>query len=112
VVAAPGRATAHRKFSARIYLLSAAEGGRRTQVRTGYRPQFFFRTTDVVGVLDLGQPGPGQPGGPGPGQASPGDHVTVTVELGQPVALAPGLGFAIREGGRTVGAGTITALLD
>jgi len=112
VVAAPGRATAHRKFGARIYLLSAAEGGRRTQVRTGYRPQFFFRTTDVVGVLDLGQPGPGQPGGPGPGQASPGDHVTVTVELGQPVALAPGLGFAIREGGRTVGAGTITALLD
>jgi elongation factor Tu len=116
VVAAPGRATAHRKFGARIYLLSAAEGGRRTQVRTGYRPQFFFRTTDVVGVLDLGQPGPGpgpgQASDPGPGQASPGDHVTVTVELGQPVALAPGLGFAIREGGRTVGAGTITALLD
>jgi elongation factor Tu len=127
VVAAPGSATAHRKFSASVYLLSAAEGGRRTEVRTGYRPQFFFRTTDVVGVLDLGQPGPGQPGpgqanpgeaNPGqasqasPGQAAPGDRVTVTVELGQPVALAPGLGFAIREGGRTVGAGTITTLLD
>ena len=104
VVAAPGSATAHRTFSASVYLLSAAEGGRRTQVHTGYRPQFFFRTTDVVGVLDLGQAGSGH--------ASPGVTVTVTVELGQPVALAPGLGFAIREGGRTVGAGTITTLLD
>jgi len=125
VVAAPGSATAHRKFGARVYLLSAAEGGRRTEVRTGYRPQFFFRTTDVVGVLDLGQAGssqagPGQasqagqagPGQAGPGVARPGDRVPVTVELGQPVALAPGLGFAIREGGRTVGAGTITTLLD
>jgi elongation factor Tu len=111
VVAAPGSATAHRKFSASVYLLSAAEGGRRTPVHTGYRPQFFFRTTDVVGVLDLGQASPGH-AGPGPGHASPGDKVTVTIELGQPVALSPGLGFAIREGGRTVGAGTITALLD
>jgi elongation factor Tu len=112
VVAAPGSATAHRKFGASAYLLSAAEGGRRTEVRTGYRPQFFFRTTDVVGVLDLGQPGAGETGQAGPGVAHPGDQVTVTVELGQPVALAPGLGFAIREGGRTVGAGTITTLLD
>jgi elongation factor Tu len=109
VVAAPGSATAHRKFSASVYLLSAAEGGRRTPVHTGYRPQFFFRTTDVVGVLDLGQASPGHAG---PGHASPGDKVTVTIELGQPVALSPGLGFAIREGGRTVGAGTITAVLD
>jgi elongation factor Tu len=124
VVAAPGSATAHRKFSASVYLLSAAEGGRRTPVHTGYRPQFFFRTTDVVGVLDLGQASPGHagpghagpghagPGHAGPGHASPGDKVTVTIELGQPVALSPGLGFAIREGGRTVGAGTITAVLD
>jgi elongation factor Tu len=114
VVAAPGSATAHRKFSASVYLLSAAEGGRRTPVHTGYRPQFFFRTTDVVGVLDLGQASPGHagPGHAGPGHASPGDKVTVTIELGQPVALSPGLGFAIREGGRTVGAGTITTLLD
>jgi elongation factor Tu len=102
VIAAPGRATAHRNFEATVYLLSAAEGGRRTEIRTGYRPQFFVRTTDVVGVMDLGPDG----------VARPGDRVTVTVELGQPVALGTGLGFAIREGGRTVGAGTITVLLD
>ena len=80
----------------------AAEGGRRTEVRTGYRPQFFVRTTDVVGVLDLGPDG----------AAAPGDRVGVTVELGHPVALEPGLGFAIREGGRTVGAGTVGHVLD
>jgi elongation factor Tu len=102
VIAAPGSATAHRTFGATVYLLSAAEGGRRTEIRTGYRPQFFVRTADVVGVMDLGPDG----------VARPGDRVTVTVELGQPVALRTGLGFAIREGGRTVGAGTITALLD
>jgi elongation factor Tu len=102
VVAAPGSLTAHRKFEASVYLLPAAEGGRRTGVRTGYRPQFFVRTADVVGVLDLGPAG----------LAAPGDRVRVTVELGQPVALEAGLGFAIREGGRTVGAGTVTGLLD
>jgi elongation factor Tu len=102
VVAAPGSLQAHQKFTASVYLLSAAEGGRRTEIRTGYRPQFFVRTTDVVGVMDLGPAG----------VARPGDRVTVTVELGQPVALGAGLGFAIREGGRTVGAGTITALPD
>jgi elongation factor Tu len=85
-----------------VYLLAAAEGGRRSVVRTGYRPQFFVRTTDVVGVLDLGPDG----------AAAPGDHIEVSVELGQPVALEPGLGFAIREGGRTVGAGTVGTLLD
>lgn len=73
--------------SRRGHLLSAAEGGRRTEVRTGYRPQFFIRTADVIGVMDLGQAG----------VARPGDRVTVTVELGQPVVLGPGLGFAIRE---------------
>jgi elongation factor Tu len=102
VVAAPGSQGARRRFTASVYLLAAAEGGRRTEVRTGYRPQFFVRTTDVVGVLDLGPDG----------AAAPGDRVTVTVELGQPVALEPGLGFAIREGGRTVGAGTVERLLD
>ena len=99
---APGGLAAHRKFSASVYLLPASEGGRRTEVRSGYRPQFFVRTADVVGVLDLGPDG----------VAAPGDRVSVTIELGQPVALEPGLGFAIREGGRTVGAGTVTALLD
>jgi elongation factor Tu len=102
VVAAPGSLAAHQRFVASVYLLPAAEGGRRTEVRTGYRPQFFVRTADVVGVLDLGPEG----------VAAPGDRVSVTVELGKPVALEPGLGFAIREGGRTVGAGTVTALLD
>ncbi|HEY2261352.1 MAG TPA: elongation factor Tu [Streptosporangiaceae bacterium] len=102
VAAAPGSLLAHRRFTASVYLLAAAEGGRRTGVRTGYRPQFFVRTTDVVGVLDLGPDG----------TAAPGAQLTVTVELGQPVALEPGLGFAIREGGRTVGAGTVDRLLD
>jgi elongation factor Tu len=102
VVAAPGSQAARQRFTASVYLLAAAEGGRRTGVRTGYRPQFFVRTTDVVGVLDLGPDG----------AAAPGERVGVTVELGQPVALEPGLGFAIREGGRTVGAGTVDRLLD
>jgi elongation factor Tu len=102
VVAAPGSQRAHQRFTASVYLLAAAEGGRRTGVRTGYRPQFFVRTTDVVGVLDLGPDG----------TAAPGARIAVTVELGQPVALEPGLGFAIREGGRTVGAGTVGHLLD
>ena len=101
VVAAPGSLAAYQTFAASVYLLPAAEGGRRTEVRTGYRPQFFVRTTDVVGVLDLGPDG----------VAAPGDRVSVAVELGKPAALEPGLGFAIREGGRTVGAGTVTALL-
>ena len=102
VVAAPGSQAAYRRFAASVYLLAAAEGGRRTGVRTGYRPQFFVRTTDVVGVLDLGPDG----------TAAPGTKIAVTVELGHPVALEPGLGFAIREGGRTVGAGTVDHLLD
>jgi elongation factor Tu len=102
VVAAPGSQRAHQRFTASVYLLAAAEGGRRTGVRTGYRPQFFVRTTDVVGVLDLGPDG----------TAAPGARLAVTVELGQPVALEPGLGFAIREGGRPVGAGTVGHLLD
>jgi elongation factor Tu len=102
VIAAPGTVGAHARFTAHVYLLTADEGGRRTPVLSGYRPQFYLRTTDVVGGLDLS----------GTDIAMPGDRVDVTVELGKPVALDVGLGFAIREGGRTVGAGTVTALLD
>jgi len=80
----------------------AAEGGRRTPVRSGYRPQFYLRTTDVPGELDLADAA----------SAMPGQTVQVTVALGKPVALDAGQTFAIREGGRTVGAGTVTALLD
>ncbi|MGW5851432.1 elongation factor Tu [Streptomyces sp. NPDC055254] len=102
VVAAPGSVTPKRRFTARVYVLSAREGGRRTPVATGYRPQFYVRTADVVGDVDLGETG----------TAAPGDTVTMTVELGRDVPLESGLGFAIREGGRTVGAGTVTAVLD
>ncbi|MEY9965422.1 elongation factor Tu [Streptacidiphilus sp. MAP12-16] len=103
VVAAPGSVTTHTRFTARVYLLGTAEGGRRTPVTTGYRPQFYLRTGDVVGDVELhGEAG----------VARPGETVEMTVELGRPVPLEPGLGFAVREGGRTVGAGSVTALLD
>lgn len=101
VVAAPGSVTPRRRFTARVYVLSTREGGRTTPVSTGYRPQFYIRTADVVGDVDLGETP----------LARPGDTVTVTVELGHDVALEPGLGFAVREGGRTVAAGTVTAVL-
>ncbi|MEU0597091.1 elongation factor Tu [Streptomyces sp. NPDC006393] len=100
VVAAPGSVTPRRRFSAQVYVLSAREGGRTTPVSTGYRPQFYIRTADVVGDVDLGEAA----------VARPGDTVAMTVELGREVPLEPGLGFAIREGGRTVGAGTVTAV--
>ncbi|GAA4625067.1 elongation factor Tu [Actinoallomurus vinaceus] len=100
VVAAPGAIRPHARFQAEVYVLGAEEGGRNRPFFTGYRPQFHIRTTDVVGDIDLGEGG----------MALPGDTVTMTVELGRPVALEEGLGFAIREGGRTVGAGTVTAL--
>ncbi|MFD7068213.1 elongation factor Tu [Streptomyces sp. NPDC059913] len=101
VVAAPGSVTPSRRFTARVYVLSGREGGRTTPVTTGYRPQFYIRTADVVGDIDLGELA----------VARPGDTVDLTVELGRDVPLETGLGFAIREGGRTVGAGTVTALL-
>ena len=101
VVAAPGSISPGRRFTAQVYVLSAAEGGRTTPVTTGYRPQFYIRTADVVGDIDLGDTA----------VARPGDTVTMTVELGRDMPLEPGLGFAIREGGRTVGAGTVTGLL-
>ncbi|WP_330284266.1 elongation factor Tu [Streptomyces sp. NBC_00588] len=100
VVAAPDSVAPSRRFSARVYVLSTREGGRTTPVSTGYRPQFYIRTADVVGDVDLGETA----------VARPGDTVTMTVELGRDVPLEPGLGFAIREGGRTVGAGTVTAV--
>lgn len=100
IVAAPGSVVPSRRFSARVYVLSGREGGRTTPVSTGYRPQFYIRTADVVGDVDLGERA----------VARPGDTVTMTVELGREVPLEPGLGFAIREGGRTVGAGTVTSV--
>lgn len=101
VVAAPGSVTPRRRFTAQVYVLTAREGGRSTPVATGYRPQFYIRTADVVGDIDLGPAA----------VARPGDTVDITVELGRDVPLETGLGFAIREGGRTVGAGTVTAVL-
>lgn len=100
VVAAPGSVTPSRRFTAQVYVLSTKEGGRATPVSTGYRPQFYIRTADVVGDVDLGETA----------VARPGDTVSMTVELGRDVPLEPGLGFAIREGGRTVGAGTVTSV--
>ncbi|MFD9337609.1 elongation factor Tu [Streptomyces sp. NPDC060028] len=101
VVAAPGSVAPSRRFTARVYVLSAREGGRTTPLASGYRPQFYIRTADVVGDVDLGEAG----------VARPGETVTMTVELGRDTPLEAGLGFAIREGGRTVGAGTVTAVL-
>ncbi|MFF4582331.1 elongation factor Tu [Streptomyces sp. NPDC001373] len=101
VVAAPGSVAPRRRFTARVYVLSGREGGRTTALSSGYRPQFYIRTADVVGDVDLG----------GAGVARPGETVTMTVELGRDVPLEAGLGFAIREGGRTVGAGTVTEVL-
>jgi len=98
VIAAPDSIVTRTRFTARVYLLPSAEGGRHTPIRTGYRPQFYLRTADVVGDVDLGELE----------SAAPGETVDVTVELGKPAPLEVGLGFAVREGGRTVGAGTIT----
>ncbi|MFD0286233.1 elongation factor Tu [Streptomyces lutosisoli] len=100
IVSAPGSVVPSSRFTARVYVLSTREGGRTTPVSTGYRPQFYIRTADVVGNVDLGETA----------VARPGDTVTMTVELGREVPLEPGLGFAIREGGRTVGAGTVTSV--
>ncbi|MCT2583827.1 elongation factor Tu [Actinophytocola gossypii] len=102
VLCAPGSVAPHTTFGAHVYLLSADEGGRRTGFGSTYRPQFHFRTADVVGEVTLSDAR----------VALPGDSVELTVRLGQPIAMDVGLGFAIREGGRTVGAGTVAALLD
>ncbi|MFI0419875.1 elongation factor Tu [Spongiactinospora sp. 9N601] len=97
VLAAPGSLRAHSRFRARIYLLTTAEGGRSTPIASGYRPQFYLRTTDVPGRVELDADGP----------ALPGDTIEATVDLAKPVALETGLTFAVREGGLTVAAGTI-----
>ncbi|MFS8096240.1 elongation factor Tu [Lentzea alba] len=101
VLALPGSVAPHTRFRASVYLLSHAEGGRHTGIASNYRPQFHFRTGDVVGVVEL----------PDGVRAMPGDTIEVTVELGKAVAMDTGLGFAIREGGKTVGAGTVGEIL-
>ncbi|WP_120004299.1 elongation factor Tu [Nesterenkonia muleiensis] len=102
VVAAPGSITPHTKFDANVYILSKDEGGRHNPFYTNYRPQFYFRTTDVTGVIELPE---------GTEMVMPGDNTEMTVELIQPIAMEEGLGFAIREGGRTVGSGKVTKIL-
>ena len=103
VVAKPGTITPHTKFRAEMYALSKEEGGRHTPFFTGYRPQFFFRTTDITGVLTLDE---------GVEMIMPGDNATINVELINPIAMEKELRFAIREGGRTVGAGVIGEIVQ
>tara|TARA_B100000949_G_C14225437_1_gene426486 strand:+ start:75 stop:1262 length:1188 start_codon:yes stop_codon:yes gene_type:complete len=103
VVSAPGSIKPHLKFKAEAYILTKEEGGRHTPFFTGYRPQFYFRTTDVTGAVDLPA---------GTEMVMPGDNVSVTAELITPIAMEKGLRFAIREGSRTVGAGTITEVVE
>ncbi len=103
VIAKPGSITPHTKFKAEVYILKKEEGGRHTPFHNKYRPQFYFRTTDVTGEIQLE---------PGREMVMPGDNVTITVELIAPVAMDKGLRFAIREGGRTVGAGQVTEILN
>ncbi len=102
VLAEPGTITPHRVFKSQIYILSKEEGGRHTPFFSGYRPQFYFRTTDVTGVMTLPE---------GTEMVMPGDNVELRVELIQPIAMEKGLRFAIREGGHTVGAGTVTEIV-
>ena len=103
VVAAPGSITPHKKFQSQVYILSKEEGGRHTPFFKGYRPQFYFRTTDVTGQVILPE---------GVEMVMPGDNVALTGELIVPIAMEKGLRFAIREGGRTVGAGVVTAIVE
>ena len=103
VLAKPGSVTPHKKFKASVYVLSKEEGGRHTPFFSNYRPQFYFRTTDVTGVIELPQ---------GVEMVMPGDNVEMTVELIASVALENGTKFSIREGGRTVGAGTVTEIIE
>jgi elongation factor Tu len=102
VLAKPGSITPHTKFKGEIYVLSKEEGGRHTPFFNGYRPQFYFRTTDVTGTAKLPA---------GTEMVMPGDNIALEIELHTPVAMEKGLRFAIREGGRTVGAGTITEII-
>ena len=103
VLAKPGSVHPHKKFKAQVYVLSKEEGGRHTPFFTNYRPQFYFRTTDVTGVITLPE---------GTEMVMPGDNVTMTVELIAPIAVENGTKFSIREGGRTVGAGSVTEIIE
>jgi elongation factor Tu len=103
VVAKPGSITPHTKFKAEVYILSKEEGGRHTPFFTGYRPQFYFRTTDVTGILSLPE---------GVEMVMPGDNVAITAELITPIAMEKELRFAVREGGRTVGAGVVSDIVE
>jgi elongation factor Tu len=102
VLAAPGTITPHTKFDAQVYVLTQEEGGRHTPFFNGYRPQFYFRTTDVTGALHM----------QGAEMCMPGDNVTMNVELGKPIAMEQGLRFAVREGGRTVGSGVVAKVVE
>jgi elongation factor Tu len=102
VLAKPGSVKPHTSFTAQVYVLTKEEGGRHKPFFSGYRPQFYFRTTDVTGVIQLPE---------GTEMVMPGDNVTVTVELISPIAMEEGTRFAIREGGRTVGAGAVASIL-
>ena len=102
VVARPGSITPHTEFEGQVYILKKEEGGRHNPFFSNYRPQFYFRTTDVTGVITLPE---------GTDMVMPGDTTEIAVELIQPIAMEPGLGFAIREGGRTVGSGRVTKIL-
>jgi elongation factor Tu len=103
VLAKPGSIKPHTKFKAEVYILSKDEGGRHTPFFSGYRPQFYFRTTDITGVATLAE---------GTEMVMPGDNTSLAIELIAPIAMEKGLRFAIREGGRTVGAGTVTDIIE
>jgi len=103
VLAAPGSVTPHTRFTGQVYVLTKEEGGRHTPFFTGYRPQFYFRTTDVTGVLNLPE---------GVEMVMPGDNIEITAELITPIAMNEGLRFAIREGGRTIGAGVVAKIIE
>ncbi len=103
ILAKPGTVTPHKKFKAEVYVLSKEEGGRHTPFFANYRPQFYFRTTDVTGVIELE---------PGVDMVMPGDNVSITVELIHPIAIENGTKFSIREGGRTVGAGSVSEIIE
>lgn len=102
VLCKPGSINPHTKFTAEVYVLKKEEGGRHTPIFSKYRPQFYFRTTDVTGAIELAQ---------GVEMIMPGDNTTITVDLIAPVAIEKGSKFSIREGGRTIGAGTVTEIL-